>query len=75
MQTSFTDLVGTAVVPAGCFDGTELTDLIPNLDTTTAVHDMAAQASKTTMTAQANGVVSPTASLDSAPTDLEHILF
>jgi len=31
MQT-FTDLVGTAVVPAHCFDSTELTDLTPALD-------------------------------------------
>ena len=44
MQTSFTDLVGTSVVPAHCFDSTELTDLTPALDTATAVHDMAEQA-------------------------------
>ncbi len=46
MQTSFTDLVGTAVVPAHCFDSTELTDLTPALDTAMAVHDMAAKASE-----------------------------
>ncbi len=45
MQT-FTDLVGAAVVPAHCFDNTELTDLTPALDTATAAHDMAAQASE-----------------------------
>ena len=42
----FTDLVGTAVVPAHCFGSTELTDLTPPLDTARAVHDMAAQASE-----------------------------
>ena len=45
MQT-FTDLVGAAVVPAHCFDSTELTDLTPALVTATAVHDMVAQASE-----------------------------
>ena len=43
MQT-FTDLVGTTVVPAHCLDSTELTDLTPALDTATAIHGMAAQA-------------------------------
>jgi hypothetical protein len=43
MQTSFTDLVGTAVVPAYCFDRTELTDLTPALN---MVVDMEAQASE-----------------------------
>ena len=43
---AFTDLVGTTVVPAHCFDTTELTDLTPALDTATAVHDMAAHASE-----------------------------
>ena len=43
---AFTDLVGAAVVPAHCFDSTELTDLTPALDPATAVHDMAAQASE-----------------------------
>jgi len=47
MQT-FTDLVGAAVVPAHCFDSTELTDLTPALDPATAVHDMVAQASEAT---------------------------
>lgn len=45
---AFTDLVGTAVVPAHCFDSAELTDLTPALDTATVVHDMAAQASEAT---------------------------
>ena len=44
MQTSFTDLVGTAVVPAHCFDSAELTDLSPALGTTTVVHGLTAQA-------------------------------
>ena len=44
MQT-FTDLVGTAVAPAHCFDNSELTDLTPSLDTATVAHDMAEQAS------------------------------
>ena len=43
MQATFTDLVGTAVVPAHCFDSTELTDLTPALDTATAAHDKAEQ--------------------------------
>ncbi len=47
MQASFTDLVGTAIVPAHCFDSTELTDLTPALDTATVVHGMAHQASET----------------------------
>ncbi len=46
MQATFTDLVGTAIVPAHCFDTDELTDLTPALDTATAAHDMAAQASE-----------------------------
>jgi len=37
MQT-FTDLVGTAAVPAHCFDIEELTELTPALDTATAAH-------------------------------------
>ena len=44
MQT-FTDLVGTAAVPAHCFDIEELTELTPALDTATAAHDTAEQAS------------------------------
>ena len=40
MQASFTDLVGTAVVPAHCFDSAELTDLPPALYTVTAVNDL-----------------------------------
>ncbi len=46
MQASFTDLVGTAVVPAHCFESDELTDLVPALDSVTAIRDMAAQASE-----------------------------
>ena len=44
MQASFTDLVGTAVVPAHCFDSEELTDLTPALDTATNIDGVAAQA-------------------------------
>jgi len=46
MQASFTDLVGTIVVPAHCFDSAELTDLAPALNTVIGVHEMAAQASE-----------------------------
>jgi len=46
MQTSFTDLVGTAVVPADWFDSAEMRDLVPALDTAAFVHDVAAQASE-----------------------------
>ena len=46
MQASFTDLVGTTVVPARCLDSTELRELAPALDTTTEAHDMTAQASE-----------------------------
>jgi hypothetical protein len=46
MQATFTDLVGTAVVPAHSFDSSELTDLTPALDTATAIHGMAVQASE-----------------------------
>lgn len=46
MQTSFTDLVGTAVVPAHCFDIHELTDLTPVLNTAAAVVEMGRQASE-----------------------------
>ena len=46
MQASFTDLVGTAVVPAHCFDSTDLTDLVPALATAASVYDMTAQASE-----------------------------
>ena len=44
MQASFTDLVGSAVVPVHCFDSDELTDLTPALDTAPTSHDMAVQA-------------------------------
>lgn len=40
MRASFTDLVGTAVVPAHAFDMAELTELTPALDTATATHDV-----------------------------------
>lgn len=46
MQTSFTDLVGTAVVPAYCFDSTELTDLTPALNMVSGVVDKGTQASE-----------------------------
>ena len=43
---AFTDLVGTAAVPAHCFDIAELTELTPTLDTASAVHDTSAEASE-----------------------------
>jgi hypothetical protein len=46
MQASFTDLVGTAVVPSHCFDSDELTNLTPTLETATAVGRMGPQASE-----------------------------
>ncbi len=46
MQTSFTDLVGTAVVSVHCPDSNELTDLTPAFDTAIAVDDMALCASE-----------------------------
>ena len=45
MQT-FTDLVGTAAVPAHAFDIAELTELTPTLATATVTHDMAEQATE-----------------------------
>ena len=45
MQT-FTDLVGSSVVPAHTFDSTELTGLTPALNTVAAVSDMSSQASE-----------------------------
>jgi len=45
MQT-FTDLVGAAVVPAHCFDSTELTDLTPALDIAMAAHGTSVEASE-----------------------------
>lgn len=50
MQSTFTDLVGTAIVPAHCFDSAELTDLTPALDTATVVHGLAAQSSEAATT-------------------------
>ena len=52
MQAYFSDLVGTAVVPAHCFDSDELTDLAPELDTATVVHDIAERASQSCSSAQ-----------------------
>ena len=52
---AFTDLVGTTLVPAHCFDSTELTDLTPALDTATAIHGMSAQASEAKATTSATG--------------------
>lgn len=46
MQTSFKDLVGTAIVPTCVFNTEELTDLVPALDTGTAVHGMTSLASE-----------------------------
>ena len=43
---AFTDLVGTAAVPAHCFDIDELTELTPTLATATVTHDMAEEASE-----------------------------
>lgn len=42
---AFTDLVGTAVVPAHCFDTDELTDLTPALDTAASIQEIAGDAS------------------------------
>lgn len=50
MQTSFIDLVGAATVPAHCFDSDELTDLPPALETASAIHDVAEQASEAALT-------------------------
>jgi hypothetical protein len=49
---AFTDLVGTAVVPAHAFDIDELTELTPALDTAQATHDTAEQASGAANSAQ-----------------------
>ena len=46
MIQAFTDLVGTSAVPAHAFDIAELTELTPALDTATATHDVAEQASE-----------------------------
>ena len=51
MQAFFADMVGTTVTPAHCFDSAELTDLTPDLDTATAVHDVAEHASEATASA------------------------
>ena len=39
MQATFTDLVGTIVVPAHCFNTTELTDLTPALDAAASIQE------------------------------------
>jgi len=57
MQTSFTDLVGTAVVPAHCFDIHELTDLTPVLNTAAAVVEMGRQASEACLTSAPLGQI------------------
>ena len=54
MQASFTDLVGTTVVPTNFLDSKELTDLTPALDTATAAHDMAEQAGEAKSSAGAS---------------------
>ena len=46
MQALFTDLVGTAIVPAHSFDNDELTALTPALETATAVDGTGRQASE-----------------------------
>lgn len=51
MQASFTDLVGTTVVSAHCFDSAELTNLTPALDITAAERDMVDEASGAIATA------------------------
>ena len=43
---AFTDLVGTSTVPALSINIDELTELTPVLDTATATHDVAEQASE-----------------------------
>ena len=43
---AFADLVGTATLPTHAFDIAELTELTPTLDTATAAHDTADQASE-----------------------------
>ena len=47
---AFTDLVGTAAVPAHCFDIAELTELTPALDTAAVDHGLAEQASEAAAT-------------------------
>ena len=43
---AFTDLVGSSAVPALSINIDELTELTPALETATALHDMAEQASE-----------------------------
>ena len=51
---AFTDLVGTAAVPAHAFNIDELTDLTPTLDTAAVDHGLSLEAS------QASGTPYPT---------------
>ena len=53
---AFTDLVGTATLPAHAFDIAELTELTPALDTAIAAHGTANQASEATPTFPGAGV-------------------
>jgi hypothetical protein len=46
IQASFTDLVGTATLPAHAFDMAELTELTPALDAATAAHGKSLEASE-----------------------------
>jgi len=46
MIQAFTDLVGTSALPALSINIDELTELTPVLDTATATHDVAEQASE-----------------------------
>jgi hypothetical protein len=43
---AFTDLVGTATLPAHAFDIAELTDLTPALDTAAVDHGLSVEASE-----------------------------
>jgi len=43
---AFTDLVGTAAVPAHAFNIDELTDLTPTLDTAAVDHGLSVEASE-----------------------------
>jgi len=58
MQT-FTDLVGTAAVPAHGFDIAELTDLTPTLDTAAVDHGLSVEASAAGDTARSRCTTYP----------------
>ena len=47
---AFTDLVGTAAVPAHAFDIAELTELTPTLDTAAVDHGLSVEASEAQFT-------------------------